>query len=104
MLILVWFVVCIIFYFVQLILGDSGHSLELFAVLTAVALLQPFAHVFGRSLHIGHPVAMVNAQQGLVDGTCGVALRKGDVLLDELIHLGEATLDGVRAWLILWYE
>jgi hypothetical protein len=38
MLILVWFVVCIIFYFVQLILGDSGHSLELFAVLTAVAL------------------------------------------------------------------
>ena len=38
MLILVWFVVCIIYYFVQLILGDSGHSLELFAVLTAVAL------------------------------------------------------------------
>ncbi len=38
MLILVWFVVCIIFYFVQLLLGNSGHSLELFAVLTAVAL------------------------------------------------------------------
>ena len=38
MLILVWFVVCIIFAFVQLILGDSGHALELFALLTAIAL------------------------------------------------------------------
>tara|TARA_Y100001970_G_scaffold256381_1_gene334064 strand:+ start:666 stop:824 length:159 start_codon:yes stop_codon:yes gene_type:complete len=38
MLILVWFIVCIIFAFVQYILGDSGHSLELFALLTAVAL------------------------------------------------------------------
>ncbi len=36
--ILIWFVVCIIFAFVQLILGDSGHSLELFALLTAIAL------------------------------------------------------------------
>ena len=38
MLILVWFVVCIIFAFVQLILGSSGHALEVFAVLTAIAL------------------------------------------------------------------
>ena len=38
MLILVWFVVCIIFAFVQYILGDSVHSLELFALLTAIAL------------------------------------------------------------------
>tara|TARA_B100000287_G_scaffold290417_1_gene273787 strand:- start:43 stop:204 length:162 start_codon:yes stop_codon:yes gene_type:complete len=38
MLILVWFVVCIIFAFVQLILGDSGHALEVFALLTAIAL------------------------------------------------------------------
>ena len=38
MLILVWFVVCIIFAFVQLILGDSGHALEVFAILTAIAL------------------------------------------------------------------
>jgi|TARA_Y100000590_G_scaffold290359_1_gene326831 membrane protein implicated in regulation of membrane protease activity len=38
MLILVWFVVCIIFAFVQLILGDSGHALELFALLSAIAL------------------------------------------------------------------
>ena len=38
MLILVWFIVCIIFAFVQLILGDSGHSLEVFALLTAIAL------------------------------------------------------------------
>ncbi len=36
--ILIWFVVCIIFAFVNLILGDSGHSLELFALLTAIAL------------------------------------------------------------------
>ena len=36
--IVVWFVVCIIFAFVHLILGDSGHSLELFAVLTVIAL------------------------------------------------------------------
>jgi len=38
MLILVWFVICIIFAFVQLILGDSGHAIELFALLTAIAL------------------------------------------------------------------
>ena len=38
MLILVWFIVCIIFAFVQLILGDSGHALELFAVLSGIAL------------------------------------------------------------------
>tara|TARA_Y100001970_G_scaffold138148_1_gene169997 strand:+ start:11827 stop:11979 length:153 start_codon:yes stop_codon:yes gene_type:complete len=38
MLILIWIVVCIIFYLVQKILGDSGHALELFALLTALAL------------------------------------------------------------------
>tara|TARA_B100000424_G_C22883608_1_gene470190 strand:- start:373 stop:528 length:156 start_codon:yes stop_codon:yes gene_type:complete len=38
MLILVWFIVCIIFAFVNLILGSSGHALELFALLTAIAL------------------------------------------------------------------
>ena len=38
MLILVWFIVCIIFAFVQLILGDSGHAIEVFALLTAIAL------------------------------------------------------------------
>ena len=38
MLILVWFVVCIIFYFVQLLLGNSGHALEVFAVLSAVGI------------------------------------------------------------------
>ena len=38
MLILIWFVVCIIFYLVQKILGNSGHALEIFALLTALAL------------------------------------------------------------------
>ena len=38
MLILVWFIVCIIFALVNLILGSSGHALELFALLTAIAL------------------------------------------------------------------
>jgi len=38
MLILVWFIVCIIFAFVQLILGESGHAIEVFALLTAIAL------------------------------------------------------------------
>ena len=38
MLILVWFVVCIIFIFVQLILEGSGHASEVFALLTAIAL------------------------------------------------------------------
>ena len=36
--ILIWFIVCIIFAFVNLILGDSGHALELFALLTGIAL------------------------------------------------------------------
>ena len=38
MLMLVWFVVCIIFIFVQLILEGSGLALEVFALLTAIAL------------------------------------------------------------------
>jgi len=38
MLILVWFIVCILFYFVQLLLGNSGHALEVFASLSAIAL------------------------------------------------------------------
>ena len=38
MLILIWFLVCIIFYLVQQILGNSGHALEVFALLTALAL------------------------------------------------------------------
>jgi len=38
MMILVWFVVCIIFFLVQIILGNSGHALEVFALLTAIAL------------------------------------------------------------------
>ena len=38
MLILVWIVVCVIFYLVQKALGNSGHALELFALLTAIAL------------------------------------------------------------------
>ena len=38
MLILVWFVVCIIFYFVQMLLGNSGHALEIFAVLSGIAI------------------------------------------------------------------
>ena len=38
MLILVWFVVCIIFFIVQLILKGSGLALEVFALLTAIAL------------------------------------------------------------------
>ena len=38
MLILIWFVVCIIFAFVQLIAGDTGHSLEVFAFVSAIAL------------------------------------------------------------------
>ncbi len=38
MLILVWFVVCIIFYFVQLLLGNSGHAFEVFAVLSGIAI------------------------------------------------------------------
>ena len=38
MLILVWFVVCIIFYIVQMVLGDSGHALEVFAAVSAIAI------------------------------------------------------------------
>ena len=38
MLILIWFVVCIIFYLVQIILSNSGHALEVFALLTALVL------------------------------------------------------------------
>ena len=38
MLILVWFVICIIFYFVQSLLGNSGHALEVFAVLSGIAI------------------------------------------------------------------
>ena len=42
MLILVWVVVCIIFYLVQKVLGNSGHALELFALFTALALFALF--------------------------------------------------------------
>ena len=38
MLILIWIAVCIIFSFVHFFLGDSGHALELFAVLSALCL------------------------------------------------------------------
>ena len=38
MLILVWFIVCIIFYVVQMILGDSGHALEVFAAVSGLAI------------------------------------------------------------------
>ena len=38
MLILVWFIICILFYFVQLLLGNSGHALEVFAVLSGIAI------------------------------------------------------------------
>jgi|TARA_B100001029_G_scaffold99289_1_gene81663 hypothetical protein len=38
MLILIWIIVCAIFYLVQKTLGNSGHALELFALLTALAL------------------------------------------------------------------
>ena len=38
MLILIWFVVCIIFYIVQMILGESGHALEVFALVSAIAI------------------------------------------------------------------
>ena len=38
MIILIWIAVCVIFYLVQKVLGNSGHALELFALLTALAL------------------------------------------------------------------
>tara|TARA_B100000424_G_scaffold117503_1_gene88685 strand:- start:2590 stop:2745 length:156 start_codon:yes stop_codon:yes gene_type:complete len=50
MLILIWFIVCIIFAFVNLILGDSGHALELFALLTAIALFM--VHKFKNKINL----------------------------------------------------
>ncbi len=38
MLILIWIAVCIVFAFVHFFLGNSGHALELFAVLSAIVL------------------------------------------------------------------
>ena len=38
MLILIWFLVYILFVFVHYISGNSGHSHELFALITAIAL------------------------------------------------------------------
>tara|TARA_B100000989_G_scaffold297762_1_gene284596 strand:+ start:3962 stop:4120 length:159 start_codon:yes stop_codon:yes gene_type:complete len=38
MLILIWITSCIIFAFVHFFLGNSGHALELFAILSAVSL------------------------------------------------------------------
>ena len=38
MLILIWFIVCILFAFVHYFLGNSGHALELFALLSAISL------------------------------------------------------------------
>ncbi len=38
MLILIWFIVCILFAFVNFFLGTSGHALELFALLSAISL------------------------------------------------------------------
>tara|TARA_B100000941_G_scaffold100479_1_gene70241 strand:+ start:372 stop:530 length:159 start_codon:yes stop_codon:yes gene_type:complete len=38
MLILIWIAVCIIFAFVHFFLGESGHALELFALLSALCL------------------------------------------------------------------
>ena len=38
MLILIWIAVCVIFYLVQNVLGNSGNALELFALLTAFVL------------------------------------------------------------------
>tara|TARA_Y200000002_G_scaffold192952_1_gene159310 strand:- start:39 stop:188 length:150 start_codon:yes stop_codon:yes gene_type:complete len=38
MLIFVWFIVCIIFAFVQFIAGDTGHALEVFALISAITL------------------------------------------------------------------
>ena len=38
MLILIWFIVCILFAFVHYFLGTSGHALELFALLSAISL------------------------------------------------------------------
>tara|TARA_B100001778_G_scaffold258052_1_gene218268 strand:- start:14 stop:172 length:159 start_codon:yes stop_codon:yes gene_type:complete len=38
MLILIWFIVCILFAFVHFFLRMSGHALEVFAILSAIAL------------------------------------------------------------------
>ena len=38
MLILIWFLVCIIFFIVNMTLGNSGHALEVFALLTGIVL------------------------------------------------------------------
>lgn len=38
MLILIWIAICIIFAFVHFFLGNSGHALELFAVLSGICL------------------------------------------------------------------
>ncbi len=38
MLILIWIAICIIFAFVHFFLGESGHALELFALLSALCL------------------------------------------------------------------
>ncbi len=46
MLILIWFIVCILFAFVHYLLKESGHALELFALLSAMSLflLNKFAN------------------------------------------------------------
>jgi len=46
MLILIWFIVCILFAFVHYFLRTSGHALEVFAILSAIALflLNKFAN------------------------------------------------------------
>ncbi len=38
MLILIWFIICIVFAFVHNFLGNSGHALELFAIITGIIL------------------------------------------------------------------
>ena len=38
MLILIWIAISIIFAFVHIFLGESGHALELFALLSALCL------------------------------------------------------------------
>ena len=38
MLIFIWFALCAVFAIVNTILGDSGHALELFALLSGVVL------------------------------------------------------------------
>ena len=38
MLIFIWFALCIVFAVVNSLLGDSGHALELFALLSAIVL------------------------------------------------------------------